>query len=1847
MKRVFIWLMILSLALPAAAQLPEGDRAFAQHNYAEALNFYRQALQKQPTPELHLRLLRTLAKLTRWDDYLAALATALKAVPDTQPLARARLLHDAAVNYLVLPHQGFRRDGRIYRDQTHREGEAVWLYQQDRQQSQDAFQQARALYRQLLSASPSAELRREVMAFNTDFSNFWLSQLVIPYDVASWPRLEPASRFPVDIPVDATALSAVWQLYQENLLLARSLSDAHAEAVEQYRWARILLQARGDSAENYPHQDPLALLQELLKRFPRDPLAPEWQLLVGDLYNARGQYASALEIWQGLQNSPLKEHAAQRLQELTWPRLNLSTPGAQPPGTAARFDLQGRNLDTIRFELYRVPLARVLQDPVNLYRPQQSLRDYVANLGGSFKEFSQVTEKVKEWSYTPRPDKPYAPFNAALQLPEAMPAGAYLLAARTDKVQAAVLMVLSNVILTSRQDNHKVIYFLADALSGRPISGAQLSIKEVSGYSPQQQVRAYRVQTDERGMYTFQSQTPAANRNFEAFAVWEDQYALSNMGYWYDSRQQAQQWKIYAYTDRPLYRPGQKIYFRQQLRLYRDGKYSLADKAPAVSVAVSNANGEEIYRQTLQPNRFGSLHGELSLPADAVLGAYHFSFRGPDGSYLPASGSNGFQVEEYKKPEFEVKVLPQPAHPGETAQVTLQASYFFGGPVAGGQVQYTVSRQDYWPDWSAWSEDLLWQPRQRSGRQVVLQSSGTLGADGRLDVRFPTQAGADSTYTIEAQVTDSSRREIVSTGQLVVTRQGFFAHILLDRGFYQPQDRISAEIRLQDANRQPVVDQAGQVTIERIVSEAKDKITTEPVYTQPVTSDDKGLIFVRWQSTTGGKYRLRFSARDRREQQVEDEQAFWVGGAGFAGQAVRLQGVELITDKRSYAPGEVVSLLVQADRADSFVWLTQESDDAILDSQLLELKGRSQQLRFTLGDQHQPNFMLRALSIADRNVNTDQRELFVPALQHRLQVSLTPDKADYAPGASGKLRISVKDADGAPVAGEFSLAMVDAALYQILPDTTQPIHDALYGERRNLPQRLDTSLNNSFGGYVEYLVKQKSFDLKDPFTPLPGVGAGGRRFRLEDADGLVMPAPSAEAAPANRQDSFGELKKSAAEAEAPAPRMRGEFKDTAYWNPLIVTDAAGQAELKLDFPDNLTTWRLISRGWNAGSAVGQAETEVKTHQDLMLRLQHPRFLTESDEVTISANLNSELAAAEAVSVRLQIDATMFQALTPLEQKASVPAKGQTRVDWRLKVLRPGAAVLSAEARGPHAGDAMRDTLPVQIYGSLRTENHSGSTRSQASQTLNLPAARNTDQTRLRISLQPSLAATLLDALPYLAEYPYGCIEQTTSRFVPAVLVAHTLNDLGIRLEDLGKQLNVAQRTDKQPLASRQQLQAMIDEGLRRLRSGQNSNGGWGWWPGGESDPYMSAYVLDALQLAQSADLPVEASILSHGLDYLAGRFTRTDNLHLKTYQAYVLAQARRLKPADLEPLFTRRDDLNAYSKALLAMAYQHLGSRERAGLILQNLKSFVRRDAASGTASWDNASSWWYWYGDRVETNATMLQAFNAIAPDDPLVPELMRWLVDNREGNRWHSTKDTARAIYALDGYLRHSHELKADYSVAVRLNGKTIGQLRFTPDKALAGAATLELADRDLKVGENRLELVKTGEGTLYYTAELEVFSREAHIPAAGNRIEIKRSYARVSDQVDSATGQLKTARTPLVEGAMLRSGEEVEVRLELKSPNDYEYLSLEDFKPAGFEAVDTLSGYVYQNGTGIYRELRDNRVAMFLGWMPQGTQILTYRLRAEIPGVFHALPHRVQAMYAPQISATSDSMVLGVKD
>jgi len=191
-----------------------------------------------------------------------------------------------------------------------------------------------------------------------------------------------------------------------------------------------------------------------------------------------------------------------------------------------------------------------------------------------------------------------------------------------------------------------------------------------------------------------------------------------------------------------------------------------------------------------------------------------------------------------------------------------------------------------------------------------------------------------------------------------------------------------------------------------------------------------------------------------------------------------------------------------------------------------------------------------------------------------------------------------------------------------------------------------------------------------------------------------------------------------------------------------------------------------------------------------------------------------------------------------------------------------------------------------------------------------------------------------------------------------------------------------------------------------------------------------------------------------------------------------------------------------------------------------------------------------------------------------------------------------------------------------------------------------SIQLEEKDLDNSQGKIKIVREGKGNLYYSATAEYFSLEENIKAASNMIAINRDYYKLSEKKDK-DNKIAYDKTLIKDGEILKSGDLVEVKLTVKSNNDYEYLIFEDMKPAGLEATEVNSGYVYQNGISLSREIRDEKNVFFANDLAQGTQIITYNLRAEVPGKFHALPTKSYAMYAPQIRANSDEKVIQVTD
>jgi hypothetical protein len=576
-----------------------------------------------------------------------------------------------------------------------------------------------------------------------------------------------------------------------------------------------------------------------------------------------------------------------------------------------------------------------------------------------------------------------------------------------------------------------------------------------------------------------------------------------------------------------------------------------------------------------------------------------------------------------------------------------------------------------------------------------------------------------------------------------------------------------------------------------------------------------------------------------------------------------------------------------------------------------------------------------------------------------------------------------------------------------------------------------------------------------------------------------------------------------------------------------------------------------------------------------------------------------------------------------------------------------------------------------------------------------------------------MATTMLDALPYLIDYPYGCTEQTMSRFLPAVITTKTLRDLGLKPETAmnkifgGIEPSTAAATHPNGKHDLKELDEITRQSLERLYNFQHADGGWGWWKDGDSDHFMTAYVVWGMTLAKQAGIPVKTDAVARAASYLDKELVEEEAnydeqawmLHaLALYQSLSIPENPRVVPISqyqgtaFNNLWTNRDKLNAYTRSLLALSAHYYGYHDKAKTLIENLENGVKIDSKPdtsivqsgaqtsdpsviGAAHWGEDGVYWRWSDGGVEATSFALRALLAIDPQNKLIEPVTNWLIKNRRGAQWNNTRDTAIVVMTLDDYLRTSKELVASQlSYELLVNGNSVARKTITADEALAAPGQFEIPRELLHDGPNEITVRRTnGTGPLYFSAQAKFFSLEEPLTPAGNEIFVRRQYFKLVNHQTLLKGFV-SERVPLNDGDTVRSGERVEAVITVEAKNNYEYLLFEDLKPAGLEAVQLQSGsnlYARQLKSGalksknstlmnytsstdftgesrwVYQELRDRKVALFIDHLPEGVWQMSYELRAESPGAFHALPVLGQAMYVPEIRTNGSEVRIKVVD
>jgi uncharacterized protein YfaS (alpha-2-macroglobulin family) len=679
----------------------------------------------------------------------------------------------------------------------------------------------------------------------------------------------------------------------------------------------------------------------------------------------------------------------------------------------------------------------------------------------------------------------------------------------------------------------------------------------------------------------------------------------------------------YLYTDRPIYRPGDTVFYRGVVRDTDYGRYPLpTDDTVTVSLDFITNYESAGYQETFTVDENGEFNGQYLIPEDAALGNYRLYFEGRD-----IQGDREFTIAQYRKPEFQVTATPSKDEilRSEAVDVLIEASFFFGGPAAELPVRWSVYDKAYQIPWKGpyycFSDcgQFFYEPLDRFSfggggpfGEFLMSGEGQTDSEGRLLVRLPADLLEDSdsgsrTVTLEASVVDISNFPITARAEVVNHAGEIYVGVVMGDQVSTAGTTTDIDLITVDWDGQSVSDTPVDVVFFRRdwkpvrdetfgVYYTRWEATDTEIGRSQVTTDGQGKATTDFVPPDGGTFLAVATVKDAGGRSQTSSAILWAVDSNFTGwrsdpREKRMDlGMDLVADSQDYRPGETAQILVQSPFTGPVnAWLTIERG-SLIEQRLITLESNSDILDIQIRDDFAPNAFVSVAAVKgidETNPYADMRlgvtELVVSPEHLGLNVTLTPQSELLQPGDTVAYDILVTDDRGNPVQANFSLALVDLAVLTLKPDNAPEILDAFYFQQ---PMRSQTGTG--------LVVSGEGLEVEIPVAQ-PGMGGGGggdaeaaRTFSLEEEDDV-----------------------------------RTDFPDTAYWEAKINTDANGRATVEIPLPDSVTTWRMSSKVVSDFAAtndtlVGQSDVDVVANLPLLIRPITPRFFVVGDKLEVGA-----------------------------------------------------------------------------------------------------------------------------------------------------------------------------------------------------------------------------------------------------------------------------------------------------------------------------------------------------------------------------------------------------------------------------------------------------------------------------------------------------------------------------------------------------------------------------------------------------------------------------------------------------
>ena len=1593
-------------------------------------------------------------------------------------------------------------------------------------------------------------------------------------------------------------------------------------------------------------------------------------------YNANGNPAKAMQILQTAKakyrRTDFSDMINQNIQYLLNPYLVVSIESLFPRA-GVDMNVVYRNLTSFNISVYRLSLtpADVLS-MADYQLGEQTIRKYgkkVSNRKFALPATDDLKDKSVQLSY-PLPEPGVYMFKFTANGNEAP---TYRLAC-----------VSGNNCLTLITDKDMMELIALDKTTGHPLPEAEFVIFERQGET---YAEVERLKANRQGSVMV-NRADYAKKYFNVETLTDSFMPVQRMysTYLFKDREVRRECVVdHLFTDRSIYRPGQKLYV-SGVRFVQMGDSTHVQSEEKVTLQLIDSHFKTIATKQLTTDDFGTFSAEFILPETVLPGMFHIK--------TDKSQSN-FRVEEYKRPTFNVEFSPysEAYHFGDSINVEGMAQMFSGAPVQGARVEYKVRR------WQAW----FWRMDYRD-RTVLKKGEITVDADGKFRLGFTLQQpdrleNAYSryyVYDVEAKVTARNGETHISTMRLPVGRQSIGLMVEGLNGTVVREQPHEVQLQAMNLNQQKV-DIPVAYYIYKVGAEGKKGAQVLEGKMQSNTAFVPKDIY----ALPSGKYRIELKTFDDHQHECKAESDFTLFSVNDR-KVPYPTTAWLYHDSEVFAEGQPVTCYAGTSEKDVYLLVDIYNNQGRLKSERIYLNDEIRKFTFhyqkEYGDGLEVNFSI----IRNGRLYVEDAYIRLAEPDKHLNLSWKTFRNHLRPGNQEEWIMKITDKDGRPAKANLMAMMYDAALDDIY---VRHQHHRLSFVRRWI------------GGYAHFGIGDHwmNAEMKFPFTSestgfdfmssdlysrLLKLNLYGRPYARNGVVELKSKVYSVGAQNAPLTDAVFEeeiVVESTEESRLiPVPAeqngttlsvLRDNFNETAFFYPVLRTDSAGEASISFTLPDALTEWNFMAYAHTQNMDYGMLTEKVKASKPFMVQPNMPRYVRVGDKSVFAASLInlSDSVLCGGVKITL-VDPLTDKVVYADSRPFTVGAKQTGVVDftYRTDALHD-LLVFRIEAQSNGFSDGEQHYLPVLSDRELITETIPVQLDGPETVSLSLNHLFNDGSStathrHLTVELTANPDWYAVQALPYMSA--------PSSENAISWAVAYYANAMAMHIVDANPGIRKAVqmwnlKDDKNGLLSqlehnRELKQILLEESpwladalteteqkhrmallfdlnsmaahqqavIRRLSALQLADGSWPWYQGMSGSLYITTQIVEYMARLRSMGIVLNQDaqrMCTNAFSYLERQARKEYEYkrdHKPSGQPFTLSEMtlrylyicsvdkflfdtsdQKMNQWLIHSMLGRSAEYTIYGKALMAIIMHENGHPDEAAILLRSLREYAVYGKDMGR-HYNSHNAYYSFRDTRIPTQVAVMEAIGRIDRNDEELNQMKQWLLKQKQVQMWRTPTASADAIHAM--------LCMGEKRLAVRSRMKaTIGRQTIITPADLIGYAKQSVQDVNVK----RITISKTGRGISWGAVYAQCKDKVSAIKAYQSKgLAIERTLLK--------DGQ------PMADATALHAGDKLTVRLTVSVDRDMDFVQIEDRRAACLEPLEQLSGYRWKGGLGYYAVTHDASTQFFIDRVRQGTYSIEYTVLVDRSGVYHMGTASIQCAYAPEFAAHTDGGFLKVE-